>query len=296
MSINPTPLTPRTKNKISSLIVMASVAVVLGLVAAGGIWQYLNQAQEKVKKLSVTRAVVVASMQIPAGTKLSDSDLAIKQLPEQTVPKDYPSSIESIKGRIVKTTIQPEEVITEARLVGLGAAGGLTVVIPPGYRAFTMKVNDVIGVGGFINPGDRVDVISILQKDDQRTFSKTILQNVLVLAVGDKILDPNNFAEPLAMVVAQVTLAVNAKDSEKLALASQIGQLHLSLRAHGEEKLASTEGIKLEDLYGYLAYVPPPNQNASGNVPLPVASTSESKLNRNSIEVILGDERSYFYY
>ena len=296
MSINPTPLTPRTKNKISSLIVMASVAVILGLVAAGGIWQYLNQAQEKVKKLSVTRAVVVASMQIPAGTKLSDSDLAIKQLPEQTVPKDYPSSIESIKGRIVKTTIQPEEVITEARLVGQGAAGGLTVVIPPGYRAFTMKVNDVIGVGGFINPGDRVDIISILQKDDQRTFSKTILQNVLVLAVGDKILDPNNLAEPLAMVVAQVTLAVNAKDSEKLALASQIGQLHLSLRAHGEEKLASTEGIKLEDLYGYLAYVPPPNQNASGNVPLPVASTSESKLNRNSIEVILGDERSYFYY
>ena len=164
MAMNPTSFTPKSKNKISSLIVMIVIAVVLGLIAAIGIWQYLSKTQEKVKELTVTRAVVVASKKIPAGTKLVDADLAIKQLPAQAVPKDYPSSIESIKGRIVKTTLEVDEVITEGRLVGQGAAGGLPVIIPAGQRAITVRVNEVVGVGGFINPGDRIDILSTMKK------------------------------------------------------------------------------------------------------------------------------------
>ena len=291
MSTNPSTFTPKTKNKLSSIVVMTSVASFLGLVAAFGIWQYFSQTQKKVKELTVTRAVVVASKEIKAGTKLAESDLAIKQVPVQAVPKDYPSSINAIKERIVKSTLQADEIITESRLVGQGAAGGLPVVIPPGQRAITIKVNEVIGVGGFINPGDRVDILSIINQSQEHTISKTILQNVLILAVGDKILDPDILSEPQPKIVSQVTVAVTPKDSEKLSLAATIGQLQLVLRPIGESTVSSTEGASLNDVYGYLTF-PGTNQQSGG---LPISSVS-SEISKNSIEIILGSQRTYFYY
>ena len=289
MAVNPTSFTPKTKNKISSLVVMIVIAVVLGLIAAVGIWQYLQKTQQQVKELTVTRAVVVASKQIPAGKKLEDSDLAIKQLPAQAIPKDYPSSIESLKGRIIKSTIGAEEIITEGRLVGEGAAGGLPIVIPPGQRAITIRVNEVVGVGGFISPGDRVDILSILKKSEDQTFSKTILQNVLVIAVGDKIFDPGVFSDPQAKVVAQITFALLPKDTEKLALASETGQLHLVLRPHDEKELASTPGANLEDVYGYIAASP---SSQAGNIPI---IPSGANIDKSAIEIILGDQKTYYY-
>ena len=288
MAVNPTSFSPKTKNKISSLVVMIIIAVVLGLIAAIGIWQYLNKTQQQVKELSITRAVVVASKSIPAGKKLEESDLAIKQLPAQTIPKDYPSSIDSLKGRLVKGTIATDEIITEGRLVGQGAAGGLPVVIPPGQRAITIRVNEVVGVGGFISPGDYVDILSVLKKSEDQTFSKTILQDVLVLAVGDKIFDPNIFSDPQAKIVSQVTFALSPKDAEKLTLASETGQLHLILRPNSEKELATTPGANLEDVYGYIASG---NQSAS----IPITPTG-SNIDKNAIEIILGDQRTYYYY
>ena len=287
MAINPSSFTPKKKNKINSLVIMIAIAVSCGLFAAIGIWQYLIQAQQKVKELSVTRAVVVASKKIPAGTKLTDEFLAIKQLPSKTIPKDYPSSIESLKDRIVKSTVLPDEIITESRLIGQGSAGGLTLIIPPGQRAITVKVDEVAGVGGFINPGDRVDIVAIVKKSEEQTFSKTILQNVLVLAVGDKILDPNVVSDPQAKVVSQVTVALNPQDSEKLALAHELGQLQLVLRPHGENVVATTEGTRLEDVYGYFAVAPSQN-------PIPVSTAGVPM--KNSIEIILGDQKTYQYY
>ncbi len=290
MAVNPTSFTPKTKNKISSLVIMIVIAVVLGLIAAIGIWQYLNKTQQKVKELTVTRAVVVASKQIPAGKKLEDSDLAIKQLPAQAVPKDYPSSIDSLKGRIVKSTIDADEVITQGRLVGEGAAGGLAVVIPLGYRAITIRVNEVVGIGGFISPGDHVDIISTLKRNEDQTFSKTILQSVLVVAVGDKIFDPNTFSDPQAKIVSQVTFALLPKDVEKLALASETGQLHLVLRPLSEKQSAITSGANLEDVYGYIASS---SNNQTANIPITPTGTNADK---NAIEIILGDQRTYYYY
>lgn len=286
MAINPPPLTPKTKNKINSLIIMISVASLCGLFAACGIWQYLAQQQQRVKELSVTRAVVVASKNIPAGTKLTEEFLTVKQLPAQTVPKDYPESIEGLKKRIVKTTILPEEIITESRLVGQGAAGGLPIIIPPGHRAITIKVDEVFGVGGFINPGDHVDIVAIIKRSEDQNFSRTILQDVLILAAGDKILDPNVVADPAPKVVSQVTVALSPQDAEKLALAHEMGSLHLVLRPHGEKVLVSSIGSTLGDVYGGLFAFSP------DGAPMPTTGD----LVRNSIEVILGNEKTYQYY
>lgn len=286
MVINPPSLGPK-KSKMSSLIIMLGVAICFGLFAAIGIWQYLLQTQEKVKELSATRAVVVASKKIPAGTKLKEEFLAIKQLPAQAVPKDYPSSINSLTGRIVKSTIEQDEIISETRLIGKGAEGGLTLVIPPGQRAITIKVNEVVGVGGFINPGNRVDIVTIV-KQNENNFSKTILQNVLVLAVGEQILDPNALSDPKPKIVGQVTVALTIQDSEKLALAHEIGQIHLVLRPHGEDKTTSTDGSTLADVYGGFL----PFGGEQGMPPMPVSQADF----KNSIEVILGNRKTYYFY
>lgn len=295
MAVNPTPLTPKTKGRSGSLIVMTGVAVLLGLVAAAGIWQYLMQTQQQVKKLTATRPIVVASKEIPAGTKLTEEFLSIKDVPAQTVPKDYPSSVESLKGRIVRNKVQLDELINEARLVGQGAAGGLPVVIPPGFRAIAIKVNEVSGIAGFVKPGDHIDLVSVLSKDEENTFSKIILQNVLVLASGDEILDVNALSDPKAKVVSEVTLALSVEDAEKLALASQIGQIQLVLRPHGEDKYFSTEGARMEDVYGDLVFVANMGDNQFLSSSLAGDEKGGSK-EKKSIEVILGDKRSYFYY
>lgn len=296
MSMNPTPFTPKTRNKFIPLVVMMFVALVLGLTAAVGVWQYISSTQKKVKELTVTRAVVIATMAIPAGTKLSDVDLTIKQFPAQAIPKDYPNSIDQIKGRIVKSGIQAEEIITEARLVGQGAAGGMPVIIPPGQRAITIKVNDVIGVGGFVNPGDRVDILSVSKTESGQPLSKTILQNVQVLAVGDKLLDPNVLPEPQAKVVGQITLALNPQDSERLALAADSGKLQLVLRPHSESTYVATAGATLEDVYGYFA--PSAAEQATSTLAstTPSQPTATAAVARNSIEFILGNRRIFKYY
>ena len=291
MAVNPTSFNPKTKSKIGPLVIMIVVAVILAFIAAFGIWQYLNKTQQQVKELTVTRAVVVAAKKIPAGTKLTEADLTTKQFPAQTIPKDYPESIDLIKGRIVKNTIEADEVITQARLVAEGAAGGgLPVVIPPGQRAITVRVNEVSGVGGFINPGDRIDILATLKRNENETFSMTVLQNVLVLAAGDRVLDPNAVADPQPKVVSQITLALNPGDSEKLALASETGQLYFILRPFGEKNSNFSVGASLEDVYGYL---PSLNGNQSS---VPVISAGTSAANRKSIEIILGDQKTVQYY
>lgn len=292
MAINQPPLTPRTKSKLSPLIVMASVAVLLGLIAAGGIWQYLSQTQRQVKELSATRPVVIASKEIPAGTKLTEEFLVIKQLPAQTIPKDYPNSIEAVKGRIVRTILKPDEIITETRLVGEGASGGLPIIIPSGKRAITIKVDEVIGVGGFISPGDHVDILSVVSAKEDQTFSKTILQDILVLAAGGSILDPAVVSAPEAKIVTQVTVALDLKQAEELALASEFGELKLILRPHGDSKIIASTGVDLEDLYGELVQKKDIPENM-----LPITQVdTKGDMPKNIIEIILGNQRSYYYY
>ena len=299
MAINPTPFTPKTRNRLVPLVVMMFVAVVLGLTAAVGIWQYLSKTQQKVKELSVTRAVVVAAKQISAGTKLAETDLAIKQLPAQAVPKGYPSSIEQIKGRIVKNTLQTEEIITEGKLVGVGAVGGLPSVIPPGQRAITLMVNDVIGVGGFVNPGDRVDVLAIYKKSANENISNTVLQNLLVLAAGDKIFDATNIQEPQNMVVPNLTLAVSPKEAEVLYLASEASKLQFVLRPRSENNIVSSIGSTFEDLFGYFASSEPGLGNGNAKETPQTPSTAQAQnINlppKKSIEFILGTRRFFKY-
>src|SRR5688500_7384600 len=141
------------------LIIALLAAVVFGLVAAVSVSQYLASAQAYTKNL---HNVVVAKVEIPVGSRIIKEHLGVAQFPRNVVPEGAIAVIDDkLIGRVVVTRISPREPVTENRLAPVGAAGGLSSVIPEGFRAMTVKVDDVVGVSGFIMPGTLVDIVVV---------------------------------------------------------------------------------------------------------------------------------------
>jgi pilus assembly protein CpaB len=152
---------------------------------------------------------------------------------------------------VAVTNIAAREPFTEARLAPEGTAGGLSAVIPEGYRAMTVKVDDVVGISGFIMPGTLVDVVVVINPDNtgaRDPISKIVLQNIKVLANGQNIDKPEDQRE--ANSVKAVTLQVTPEQAEKLALASTEGRLQLVMRNSTDQGDEETKGIDKRALLG----------------------------------------------
>jgi pilus assembly protein CpaB len=191
----------------------------------------LANAQAYTKNLS---NVVVAKVEIPVGSRIIKEHLGVAQFPRNVAPDGAFAVIDDkLIGRVVVTRIAPREPITESRLAPVGAAGGLSSVIPEGFRAMTVKVDDVVGVSGFIMPGTLVDIVVVTAPPkttgQEEMVSKIVLQNIKVLASGQNIDKPKNDREVERSVKA-VTLQVTPEQAEKLALASSEGKLQLVMR------------------------------------------------------------------
>lgn len=288
----------KKKPKINSLVVMTALSLVLGLVAAFGIWEYLNKTQEKVEKLTLTKNVVIAAKEIMAGAKITADDLAIKAFTAQEAPANYSSKPQSFVGRIAKNNISADDVLTGEKLLDAGSPGGITALIPKGQRAITIRVNEISGVGGFISPGDRVDVLAVTDSGKKgELLSRTILQSLLVLATGDQLMDPNSVPGAAATAggnappkgVNQLTLALSLTEAEKLALAVSKGEIRLVLRAFGDKDEEEDLGIVSGDVYGYLSHDPFP-QDVISSQPQPLQAP------KKAIELILGGNRSAVYF
>lgn len=282
----------KKKPKINSLVVMTGLSLVLGLVAAFGIWEYLNKTQEKVQKLTVTKNVVVAAREIMAGVKITADDLTIKAYTAQDAPSNYSSKPQIFIGRIPKDSISTDEVLTGEKLLEAGSPGGITSLIPKGQRAITVRVNDITGVGGFISPGDRVDVLAVTDSGKKgELISKTILQSVLVLASGEQLIDPNSApgaASPKG--VNQLTFALSLTDAEKLALAVSRGEIRLILRAFGDKDEEEDFGVVNADVYGYPQNEMIPQDAISSQAP------QAPQIPKKSIDLILGGSRGSIYF
>lgn len=178
--------------------------------------------------------ILVARVEIPAGTRITAEQLTLSHFPPTALPdKPFARLDDKILGRIAVVRISPHEPVTENQLSPVGAAGGLSSVIPEGFRAMTVRVHDVIGVSGFIMPGSLVDIlVTIIPPDNskqrKKDFAKMVLQNVKVLASGQNINQPKNEKE--VDRVKAVTLQVTPEQAEKLALASREGKLRLVMR------------------------------------------------------------------
>ena len=193
-----------------------------------------------------SRPVVVAAAPLTYGTVLQAEHLEVLSWPADA-PRGSFSDPQAIIGRAIITEAVPDEPILESKLAPIDALGGLSAVIPRGKRAVSVRVNEIIGVAGFVLPRTRVDVLVSInpQGDKARAASRLILQNVEVLAAGQTT---ERDAEGKPRTVNVITLLVNPSEAEKLTLASYEGDLQLALRNSLDLDDVSTPGANLGNM------------------------------------------------
>ena len=238
----------------ASTIVMIGFAVVFGLLAVfiAQVWLN-NQASmqamnyEANKKPQSTRTIVVAKEPLRFGTELSAAMLQEVPWPSESLPSGAFTTIKDILSggrRVVLSAIEANEPVLALKITGAGQRATLSALVKPGMKAVTIRVNDVEGVGGFVLPGDHVDVVLTRQIDKGSATTDVVLQNTRVLAV-DQSADERTFK---ATVAKSVTLEVDTVEAQKVWLASSVGSLSLLLRKAGETAEVKTRKITLKDL------------------------------------------------
>ena len=193
------------------------------------------------------KPLVVAAETLPVGAVVGPESVRLAQVPEKLFPRGGFSRTEDVLNRPVISPIQAEEPVVEARLALRGAGGGVAPLIPPGMRAVSVRVNDVVGVAGFVLPGMRVDVLVTGRppgRDD--TVTTTVLQNIAVLSAGKTI---QVDAKSQSISTPVVTLLVNPAQAEALTLANTEGRIQLVLRNSTDQQVAATPGRDLRELY-----------------------------------------------
>lgn len=198
------------------------------------------------------RTVIVAARALPFGTKLSAGALQARQWPADSVPTGaFKSTAELIggDGRVVLSAIAKDEPILASKITGPGQRASLSVVIDKGKKAVTIRVDDVLGVAGFVQPDDRVDILltrmtrGANENREGSAYTDVLLQDIRVLAI-DQLADRNTKAKP----AKAVTVEVDTADAQKLVLAASIGQLSLALRRAGASQVGEARRIGIEDL------------------------------------------------
>ena len=235
-------------------IVMAGIAVVFGLLAvfvAQGWLNYQAELSRKVvapkEKAVATRTIVIATGPLRFGTHVSADHLREVTWPEEALPAGTFGTIADVMSggkRIVLASIERNEPLLRTKITGPGQKATLSAVIQDGMRAVTVRVNDVEGVGGFVLPGDRVDVLLTRQNERTTGMNDVVLQNARVLAV-DQLADD---AADRPTVVKAVTLEVDTTGAQKIALAASLGNLSLMLRRAGEQVMDATRRVTTSDL------------------------------------------------
>jgi pilus assembly protein CpaB len=240
----------------ASTLVMTGFAVLFGLLAVFIAQSWLNsQAEMRMKSLeaqktpSATKTIVVAARPLRYGMELTAD--ALREIPwsQDAVPKGAFNNISDIlKGgkRVVLAPIEANEPVLSLKVTGAGQRATLSSLVEDGMKAVTIRVNDVEGVGGFVLPGDRVDVVLTRQTDKDKASTEIVLQNARVLAVDQSA----DTSADKAAVAKAVTLEVSTNAAQKVWLASSVGSLSLLLRKAGETAAESTKRITLSDLDG----------------------------------------------
>jgi pilus assembly protein CpaB len=249
------------------LILALSGAVLCGLLAVMLVTRYLASVQEYTRELN---NVVVAKSEIPLGAKIAVEQLALAPIPNGSAPEGAFRKLEEAVGRVAIIPIGVREPVTNRKLAPEGTGAGLQAVIPEGYRALTVKVDEIVGVSGFVMPGSFVDVVAVILPvgqgaASQGPISKIVLQNIKVLASGGSIDQPENQREPSA--VRAVTLLVTPEQAEKLVLAANESKLQLVMRNFGDQEDSLTNGVNKEKLLGGegVKPLPPlPNDKSAG--------------------------------
>jgi pilus assembly protein CpaB len=227
------------------MFLLAAVAFLVAVGVTAFTYQALKGRLEPAEDSS---QIVVAALPVNVGAKLTEADLRIATWPKAVPIQGSFQKIADIVGRGVLVPMVPNEPVLDSKLAGSGEGAGLTSTIPDGMRAVSVKVNDVIGVAGFVLPGSRVDIIlsGSPNSEGRVEMSKVILENIQVLAAGQNVAT-DDAGKPLNVQV--VTLLVTPDQSQTLALATVDGRIQLALRNPLDLQEMNPNAVRREALF-----------------------------------------------
>jgi pilus assembly protein CpaB len=242
-------------NRRTRTLVVVGIAIVLASLASLGMYRAVERIPVREVEIATAHAVV-AARPLPMGTLLTRDDVKVVAWPARTPVSAGFASVDQVTNRGVTTALAENEPLTEGKLAPVGAGGGLPPSIPKGMRAISVRVNEVIGVAGFIVPGASVDVVVTLRSGNESSMSRVVVSNVQVLTSGTRS-DQQNAKDGPQIASSVVTLMVTPADAERIALAGAEGQIMLMLRNPLDTVPTTTEGIRMASLMGQ-APPPPP--------------------------------------
>jgi pilus assembly protein CpaB len=268
------------------VFVVLVLAIAAGGVFAYGTYNYVQGIQPTSTQAIDTKPVVVAAVDLEVGAEITREDVRVVQWPAASVPNQTLSDPTLVVGRGLVMPMVENEPFLELKLASKEAGAGLPPVIPTGLRAISVKVNEVIGVAGYVLPGTRVDVVATVNPTRNPTdmTSKVILTNVQVVAAGTKLEKTNDKDKPIPVTV--VTLLVDPAESERLTLASTEGKIQLALRNPLDTTTPATRGIRPAALLADAATTPRPIARAAR--PTPAVTAQGYPM----VEIIRGDQRA----
>ena len=273
-----------------SIFAIGLVAFICAAAATAMVVLYLQKTARLAAAGPLLTPVVVSSADLSFGQTLDASKLKIAMFPRESVPKGAVSVIDSLVGQTTKVFLAQDEPVLVSKLSSIG--GGLSLMIAPTMRAVSIKVDKVSGVSGFVIPGDRVDVIAVVDRSTttKETLAKTILQNIEVLAAGAQTESKGN--EPIT--AQSVTLLVDAESAEKLALAQNEGKLQLSLRNPNDTEVAEeTPGLTTKSLLKgpkEKDEEPPPQRAAASSKPAPKPEPPKPVVKQDTLTIFRGTD------
>ena len=277
----------------SRIFAVLAVAILAGGGLAYGTYNMVNRQPQAAAGPTQTQPVVVASANLQLGAELKEGDLTVVGFPKGKAPEGTFAQPSEILGRGLIVPIVKNEPILAAKLASKEAGHGLPPVIPEGMRAVSVRVDEVVGVAGYVLPGNRVDVLATANPTDKREdiTTKVILSNVQVLTSGTRMEQDQENAKPMQVTV--VTLLVFPEQSERLALASTEGKIQLALRNPLDQGAPETPGIKTAGLMGTVR-APLGRATSTGKprAALPVTLGISGFAPVPTVEMIRGDKRA----
>ena len=268
------------------------VAVAVLVASASSFVMYRTVLRMPVRQVEVASTMaVIAARNIPVGTLLVKEDVKVVAWPARNPLKGGFKSIEEVTNRGVIAGLAENEPITESKLAPLGAGGGLAPTIPSGMRALSVRVNEVIGVAGFVIPGSRVDlVVTVTDPATKGTITKSVVSNLEVLTAGSRFDQESSRADGKPIQASVVTLLATPQDAEKIGLAASEGSITLTLRNPLDVTPTETQGARLASLLGNPSPPPVERRVEGRRVVVPVAPPPPPKI--YTVEAIRAAKRS----
>ena len=244
-------------NRNNRTVIVLAIAVIMAGIASFGVYRVVSNMPARQEVVTVN--AVVAAHPIPLGTRITKDHVKLVSWPANSQVPGAFAKVEDVLERGVISPLGENEPLTDSKLAPLEAGAGLPPSIPDGMRALSVKVNEVVGVAGFVVPGTRVDVMATIagKQGNQESTTRVVVSNVQVLTAGTRY-DQEKAKDGEAIPSTVVTLLVTPEDAERVTLASTEGHLMLTLRNPLDVAPTKTDGVRTAGLFGKQPEAPAP--------------------------------------